>query len=130
MLSQVDPIILFSLLISFSFSLQHLSHSFFHAVSFLCLKPTDLCHCLCPPKQLHFVMFSACEYPSIHHHSEALCLSLDSPLLWLVSVVSVRTVIAAVTSLSKNKVVLCSWRHKRTKKKEPKPKRKDGKGRN
>lgn len=102
----------------------------FYAVPLFCLKPTDLQ----TQKQFFFFLFSLlCLEVSIYPSPPlwgSLCLSLVSPLRCIVSAVSVTTVIAAVTSRVENKVVLCSWRHKRHKRKEPKPNRKDSKRRN
>lgn len=64
-------------------------------------------------------------HPSITPHPNTCSLSLtliSLLVLWFVSLVSVRTVITAVSSLGENKVVLCSQhhkRHKRNKRKEP-----------
>lgn len=118
----------FPLFISVCLLLQYFSHSF--AVSFV-VPESNRPMSLSPSsqKQLH-LLYVLCLRVSIYPSPPLwgfLRLSLVSPLLWLVSVVSVRTVIAAVTSLGENKVVLCSWHHKRHKRKEPQPKRIDGK---
>lgn len=70
--------------------------------------------------------------PSIYPSTLRTTLSISLPLislrmLWLVSLVSVRPVITAVSSLGKNKVILCSRHYKRkgrNKRKEPSPKKK------
>lgn len=60
-------------------------------------------------------------HPFIHHPSRTtLSISLpliSLPMLWLVSPVSVRPVITAVSSLGKNKVILCSRHYKRQREK-------------
>lgn len=53
-------------------------------------------------------------YPSTLRTTFSISLPLISlPMLWLVSPVSVRPVITAVSSLGKNKVILCSRHYKR-----------------
>lgn len=67
-------------------------------------------------------------YPSTLRTTLSISLLLISlRMLWLVSLVSVRPVITAVSSLGKNKVILCSRHYKRkgrNKRKEPSPKKK------
>ena len=75
--------------------------------------------------QLSSFMFSLSIYSSIHQPPQTFSLSLSLPLisfpmLWVVSPVSVRTVITAVSSLGENKVVLCSQQHKRHQRNERK----------
>lgn len=117
--------------------LLHLSHAPFFKTSFLllfsvlalCLKAAHLPQC---PKQHSSLSLSLlCSIPpSIHpsiHHPPTTTLSISLllislPMLWLVSPISFRTVITAVSSLGENKVILCSWHHKRqerNKRKEP-----------
>lgn len=65
---------------------------------------------------LSYFMFYPSIHPSIHPPTTTFshCLTLISlPMLWLVSPISVRTVITAVSSLGKNKVILCSRQNKR-----------------
>lgn len=132
MLSKVNPLSNFPF--SFLFASRcSICHAFLCRSSFLPetnrpLSPSP------KPKTVFFFFFlflrlEVSIYPSPPLWG-SLSLSLVSPLLCIVSAVSVRTVIAAVTSLGENKVVLCSWHHKRHKRKEPKPNRKDSKRRN
>lgn len=140
--SSPDPV-LFSFCLLFYLPLLRLPHThlpfFLLFVLAFCLKPTHLSP-IAPQKpappyfsppvffyvlSLHLLHLSI--YPS-PPHSLALSPPLISlPMLWFVSPISVRAVITAVSSLGENKVVLCSWhhkRHKRNKRKEPKPKKK------
>lgn len=126
MLSPVDPFFHFPFLFHFA-SCYSICHTLFSMLFLFSAwnQWTSVTVCI-PKKQLLLFCLWVSIYPSPPLWG-SLCLSLVSPLLWLVSVVSVRTVISAVTSLGENKVVLCSWHHKRHKRKEPEPKRKEGK---
>ena len=85
----------------------------------LSLKKAHVSQC---PKQpsltpLVFFMFCPSVYPS-HAQStinppSASPPLISLPMLWLVSPISVRNVITAVSFLGENKVILCSWHHKR-----------------
>lgn len=109
----------------------HLSSFFSASVLALCLKPAHLSQRLQHPF-LYPCLLLCSPSPSIYLSITPTSLSLpliSLPMLWFVSLVSVRTVITAVSSLGENKVVLCSRhhkRHERNKRKEPQPKKRRG----
>lgn len=125
-------------LLSAFFNLCCVQHTpFFSMLPFLSFL--SRCHMFtllpqCPNQQTHSLdTFFLCSippsiYPSTLRTTLSISLLLISlRMLWLVSLVSVRPVITAVSSLGKNKVILCSRHYKRkgrNKRKEPSPKKK------
>lgn len=103
MLSRVNLLFLFTLFISFFLLLRHLSHFFLSCCSFLCLKPTDLCHCLHP---LETVAFFLCSLPASIHLSITSTLGLSLPLI------SLPIAVACVCRLCQNCYRCCHfpWR--------------------
>lgn len=117
------------------------AHTFFSSLPFLffCLHDvicSDFSLSAQISKPTLLTLFLCAIPPSIYPSTLRTTLSISLPLislrmLWLVSLVSVRPVITAVSSLGMNKVILSSRHYKRkgrNKRKEPSPKKKMERG--